>query len=74
MKTKNMKVYQGTGRNYREVPKIVLQGKWLNSLGFSVGDQIIVTCSEDKITIMRPAGILEEKNTEMKESLYAEQA
>lgn len=72
MKTKNMKVYQGTGRNYVEVPKIVLQGKWLNDLGFSVGDQIIVTCSEDKITIMRPVDIQDGKSMEMKEGFCAE--
>ena len=55
MKTKSLKVYEGTGRNYVSIPKIVLQGKWLDSLGFSIGDKITVTCNEDKITIMRSA-------------------
>lgn len=59
MKTKSLKVYEGTGRNYSSIPKIVLQGKWLDSLGFSIGDKIMVTCKEDKITIMR-AGDLQD--------------
>lgn len=55
MKTKSLKVYEGTGRNYMSIPKIVLQGKWLDSLGFSIGDKITVTCNDDKITIKRSA-------------------
>lgn len=71
MKTKNMKVYQGSGRNYVEVPKIVLQGKWLQDLGFSVGDQLTVTCSEDMITIKRSSDIQNVKSAEMKEGSCA---
>lgn len=72
MKTKNMKVYEGTGTSDMTIPKIVLQGKWLRGFGFSVGDQIIVTCSEGKITIMRPDDSQDGKSMELKESFCAE--
>ena len=74
MKTKSMKVYQGSGRNYVEVPTIVLQGKWLDGLGFSIGDQISVTCSEDTIMITRYADTQNNKNVKMKNGLCAESA
>lgn len=53
MKTKSLKVYEGSGKNYMPIPKILLQGKWLDKLGYSIGDQITVTCSEDQITITK---------------------
>ena len=42
MKTKSLKVYEGSGKNYMPIPKILLQGKWLDKLGYSIGDQITV--------------------------------
>ena len=62
MKTKSMKVYQGSGRNYVEVPMIRLQGKWLGDLGFSTGDRIIVTCNEDNIIISKCAAAVDDEN------------
>ena len=64
MKTKSLKVYQGAGKNYVSIPKIILQGKWLDGLGFSIGDKITVTCREDKITIMKAADPQEDRCTE----------
>lgn len=72
MKTKNLKVYEGTGSNYSSIPKIVLQGKWLHGLGFSIGDKIVVTCNEDKITIMRLADTEDGRCMEMEGSVCAE--
>lgn len=72
MKTKNMKVYSGTGTSDLTIPRIVLQGKWLKGLGFSVGDQITITYAEDKITIMRPADKQDDKSVESEESVCVE--
>ena len=39
--TKTIKVQYSTrynGRRYSEVPKIQMEGKWLEAIGFSVGD------------------------------------
>ncbi len=72
MKTKNMKVYEGTGTSDITIPRIVLQGKWLKGLGFSVGDRIIITYEEDKITIMRPADNEDDKNTKVEGNVCAE--
>lgn len=71
MKNKSMKVYQGTGTSDVTIPRIVLQGKWLKELGFSVGDQITISYAEDKITIMRLTGKQDEKSTESEENVCA---
>lgn len=72
MKTKSLKVYEGAGRNYVSIPKIVLQGKWLDSLGFSIGDRITVTCNEDKITIMRSAALQDGRCVELEGKMCVE--
>ncbi len=51
MKVRKLKVYEGTGRNYKTIPKVNLQGKWLAELGFSVGSPIEVQCSEKMLVI-----------------------
>ena len=40
-----------TGRRYSEVPKIQMEGKWLEAIGFSVGDRIRVDYDDGKIII-----------------------
>lgn len=32
---KKLKVYEGSQRNYKSVPKIILSGQWLEAIGFS---------------------------------------
>ena len=60
-KTKNIKVqyssrmsqsrsYYGGG-SYTSYPKIQMEGKWLESLGFHVGDQLKVEYEEGSIRI-----------------------
>ena len=51
MKTKELKVYRGNGNNYTPIPQIILQGQWLNKLGFSIGDKVIVTWEEDRLIV-----------------------
>ena len=63
MKTKRMTVHYGTGTFDMTIPKIILQGKWLRELGYSVGDQIIVTYAEDKNIIIQSADNQDGKNT-----------
>ena len=52
--TKTIKVQYSTrytDRRYSEVPKIQMEGKWLEAIGFSVGDKIRVDYGDGKIII-----------------------
>lgn len=52
--TKTIKVQYSTRytvKRYSEVPKIQMEGKWLEAIGFSVGDKIIVDYGNGKIII-----------------------
>lgn len=52
--TKTIKVQYSTRYNdkrYSEVPKIQMEGKWLEAIGFSVGDKIRVDYDDGKIII-----------------------
>lgn len=54
MKTKNIKVAYSTRYNQKDictVPKIQMEGKWLEELGFSVGSTIAVEYEENSIRI-----------------------
>lgn len=72
MKTKTLKVYHGSGWNYTSIPQIILQGKWLDKLGFSIGDKITVTCNDNKLTIMRASDMQSENGIEMEGNVCAE--
>lgn len=52
--TKTIKVQYSTrysGRKYSEVPKIQMEGKWLETIGFSVRDNILVDYDKGKIIL-----------------------
>ena len=52
--TKTIKVQYSTrytGRRYSEVPKIHMEGKWLEAIGFSIGDKLLVDYEKEKIII-----------------------
>ena len=52
--TKTIKVQYSTryaDRRYSEVPKIQIEGKWLEAIGFFVGDKVIVDYDNGKIII-----------------------
>lgn len=53
MITKRLTVYEGSGRNYLSIPKIIVQGQWLGKLGFSIGDKIMLNYQQNKIIIER---------------------
>ena len=59
-KTKNIKVVYSSrctsrsywgGSNYTSYPKIQMEGKWLEALGFHVGDRLLVEYEEGSIRI-----------------------
>lgn len=50
---KKLKVYQGSQRNDQAVPKILLVGQWLETIGFSIGNRIEVEYTADKIMIAK---------------------
>ena len=52
--TKTIKIQYSTRythRRYSQVPKIQMEGKWLETIGFSVGDNINVDYDNGKIII-----------------------
>ncbi len=52
--TKTIKVQYSTrytGKKHSEVPKIQMEDKWLEAIGFFVGDKIHVDYDEGKIII-----------------------
>lgn len=51
MEKRKLTVYKGSGNKYVYVPQIILQGKWLEAIGFSIGDKLTVDCQPDKIVI-----------------------
>ncbi len=71
MEARKLKIYEGSGYNYSSIPQILLQGKWLDNLGFSIGDHISVTCSGDTITIIRCPNKPDIKNMESEEMVCA---
>lgn len=67
--TRRLKVYYGSRSKpghypaYHRVPRIDLSGRWLNNLGFDIGDYISIECANGKIII--------ENLTGKEENIYA---
>ena len=51
VKNRSMKVYGMSGYKYQQVPTVMLKGKWLEQLGFAIGDFVSVSCENGKIII-----------------------
>ena len=47
---RNMKVCGQSGYKYETVPAITLKGKWLEELGFHLGDYVQVKCENGQLT------------------------
>lgn len=47
---REVRIYNGRGNNYGK-PLLMLQGKWLQELGFMVGDRVTITCQNNKLVI-----------------------
>ncbi len=50
-KNRPMKVYETSGADYKRIPQIRLQGKWLQELGFEIGEAVNVECEGGKLII-----------------------
>lgn len=50
-KSRNMKVYEQSGYNYKSTPTIMLKRQWLKEVGFDCGTSITVTCEDGKLII-----------------------
>jgi len=48
---RKLKICAQSGYKYQAVPTIRLQGKWLEQLGFSVGQEIDVQCEQEYLII-----------------------
>ena len=48
---RELKVYGQSGYKYQNTPTIILKGKWLENIGFSIGSPIAVNLSHGKIEI-----------------------
>ena len=54
MKERKLKVTYAPGSEYKEqIPRIVLQGKWLKELGFEVGEHVIISYSNENIILSK---------------------
>ena len=54
MGERKLTVYKGSTKDYVPVPKITIQGQWLERLGFSIGDKLVVTCEQGRLIIEKP--------------------
>lgn len=46
MGKRKLTVYRASTKDYVSVPKLTIQGQWLESLGFSIGDKLIAKCEQ----------------------------
>ena len=74
MKQKNVKVAytnRSNGNSYTQVPKIQMEGKWLEELGFSIGSTIVVEYDESSIRIrhMTEEELADRKRAELEKEL-----
>ena len=51
MERRKLKIYSGSGKNYTHYPQIIIQGKWLRSLGYFIGDKVTVTQDGNRLII-----------------------
>ncbi len=79
MKQKNIKVAytsRCTGGSYTQVPKIQMEGRWLEELGFSIGSTIVVEYDESSIRIrpMTAEELADRRRAELEKELASKSA
>lgn len=79
MKHKNIKVAytsRSSGGSYNQVPKIQMEGRWLEELGFSIGSTIVVEYDEGSIRIrqMTEEELADCRREQLKKELAAKSA
>lgn len=50
-KYRNMTVTEMSGYCYKPTPAIRISGKWLKTVGFDIGDKILVKCENGRLII-----------------------
>ena len=65
MEERKFTVYRGSTKDYVPVPKITIQGQWLESLGFSIGDKLAVTCEQGRLIIEKSEARYESEGIDM---------
>lgn len=55
---RELKVYETSGRNYKSIPQIKLQGDWLKDFDFDIGTPINVECRGGAILITKANEII----------------
>ena len=48
---RRIKVYEGSGANYKRIPQLRIQGDWLGELGFDIGKPVNVHCEDGRLVI-----------------------
>lgn len=48
---RKLHVIAQSGYDYKDVPAIILKGKWLSDYGFTAGKEIMVSCQQRKLII-----------------------
>ena len=56
MQARRLKVYKSTTKDYVPIPRISLQGQWLEELGFSIGDRLTIVSRQDELIIAKANG------------------
>lgn len=51
MKTRKLKIYSGSGKDYTHYPQIIIQGKWLRPLGYFIGNKVTVTQEGNRLIV-----------------------
>ena len=79
MKQKNIKVAytsRNTGGSYTQVPKIQMEGRWLEELGFSIVSTIVVEYDDSSIRIrqMTEEELADRRREELEKELAAKSA
>ena len=79
MNRKHIKVAytsRSSGGSYTQVPKIQMEGRWLEDLGFSIGSTIVVEYDEGSIRIRQMTGeeLADCRREQLKKELAAKSA
>ena len=55
MKKKNrtIKVYEASGYQNKDIPTIILKGKWLKECGFDIGETVTIECQDGRLVIKK---------------------
>ena len=59
-KNRPIKVYETSGTDYKRIPQIRLQGKWLQELGFDIGEALNVECEGGRLIITLRDEVIDE--------------